>query len=169
MRGLYHNAVEACLHHVGCCDAEVEVDAVDTDKQLAAGEVVQCRLCIFADHRQTAVAEDSAKLDDVDVVVVGKDARHFERCRYHGQLVGRVDVARQRVDCGAGCDENGVARSDQLRCRCADEPFLLHIQPLLLAYILVFAVRVYEDCFTVVAVEFLFFLKLCQVFSYRNR
>ena len=34
--GLHHDAVETCFHHVGGGDAEIKVDAVYADEQLAA-------------------------------------------------------------------------------------------------------------------------------------
>ena len=38
---LHHYSVEARFHHIGSGDAEVEVDAVYADKQLAARKVCQ--------------------------------------------------------------------------------------------------------------------------------
>lgn len=65
---LHHLAVERRFSKVRCCDAIVEVDAVDTEEEFAQRQVLQQALTILADYRQTVRTHHAAQLNDLDII-----------------------------------------------------------------------------------------------------
>ena len=78
------------LAHIGGGDSEIEVDAVDAKKELAAREIRQLRLGIPAHHRHGCVAHHPAKLNDLHSLVMSENHRRGQRCRNHRKAMYRL-------------------------------------------------------------------------------
>ena len=111
--GRHYYSVEARFHHIGSGDAEVEVDAVYADKQLAARKVCQYVFCRSPYHGQTAVPQDAAELNNIDVLFACQDIRYFHGSGNNGQFICRNDAAGKCVHGCSRCYQYGIFGSDE--------------------------------------------------------
>ena len=159
--GLHHYSVEARFHHIGSGDAEVEVDAVYADKQLAARKVCQYVFCIFPYHGQTAVPQYAAELNNIDVLFACQDIRYFHGSGNNGQFICRNDAAGKCVHGCSRCYQYGIFGSDEAGGFHSNQSLFFDIQLFFLTDVPVVDVRVYQNSLSVVSVQFLFSFEVC--------
>src|SRR3712207_5495809 len=111
---LHHLLVQVGLPHVGRGDTKVEVDTVNSHEELAESAPVEQYLAVVSHHRLAAVAQHSAQLDDVDIIILRQYNRRLERRRHHRELVNGLHAVGKSMDGGTRGDDDRVVRLYEL-------------------------------------------------------
>jgi hypothetical protein len=110
-----HAFIEAGFHHVGGGEAEFGVNAIHTQKKLAAGKIGQHFFRIGAGNGRRGFADYAGQLDHFNALLLYQFQGHLQGGGDDGEVANGLDVAGKRKDRGAGGNEDAVVGFDEAR------------------------------------------------------